>query len=348
MTAMVAMISRRPLALAAPLSLLLGLASGPAFAQSDGDRATARELGRDGQAALDQKDYKTAEDKFRRADKLVHAPTLELGLARALAGESKFMESQETYNRIIREGLPPGASDVFKQALDAAKQEVGAVSPRVAGATINVQADGGGDVPAVAVTLDDQPINAASLGVRRQVDPGDHVVKATADGFLPGEAHFSVGEGGSQAVQITLKKNLSAPAAATPAATPPAGVVDTPPDTTPPKRSILPWIAFGVGGAGLLTGAITGGIVLSQHSSISSDCGGGSSCPTTEQSKIDSFHTMAMVSNIGFVVAGVGAAAGVVLLLVHPYDTAPAAPPATGFRITPTIGVGSLGAIGTF
>ena len=44
----------------------------------------------------------------------------------------------------------------------------------------------------------------------------------------------------------------------------------------------------------------------------------------------------------------VGAAAGVVLLIVHPYDTAPAGPPATGFRITPTIGVGSLGAIGTF
>jgi hypothetical protein len=348
MTVMVAMLSRRPLALAAPLSLLLGLASGPAFAQSDGDRATARELGRDGQAALDQKDYKTAEDKFRRADKLVHAPTLELGLARALAGEGKFMESQETYNRIIREGLPPGASDVFKQALDAAKQEVGAVSPRVAGATINVQADGGGDVPAVSVTLDGQPLNAASLGVRRQVDPGDHVVKATADGFLPGEARFNVGEGGSQTVQITLKKDLSAPpASAAPPATPPAGGVDTPPEGTPPKRSILPWIAFGVGGAGLLTGAITGGLALGQHSSISSDCGGGSSCPTTEQGKIDSFHTMALVSDIGFVVAGVGAAAGVVLLIVHPYDSAPAAP-AAGFRVTPTVGFGSVGAIGTF
>jgi hypothetical protein len=54
------------------------------------------------------------------------------------------------------------------------------------------------------------------------------------------------------------------------------------------------------------------------------------------------------VSNIGFIVGGVGAAAGVVLLIVHPYDTAPAAAPATGFRVTPTIGVGSLGALGTF
>lgn len=347
MTGMVAIISRRPLALAAPLSLLLALASSPAFAQSDGDRATARDLGREGQAALDQKDYKTAEDRFRRADKLVHAPTLELGLARALAGVGKYMESQETYNRIIREGVAPGAPDVFKQAVDAARAEVDSVSPHVAGATITVQADGGADVSdatGMTVTLDNQPLNTASLGVRRRVDPGDHVVKVSANGFDPAEARFTVAEGGSQSVQVTLHKASAATPAAAPSATGPA---DSPPDVPVQKRSVLPWIAFGVGGAGLLTGAIAGGLTLSQHSQISGDCGGGASCPTSEQGKIDSFHTVAMVSNIGFVVAGVGAAAGVILLLVHPYDTASTAP-AMGLRVTPTVGFGSVGAVGSF
>jgi hypothetical protein len=337
----------RRIALALPLSLLLALSAAPAAAQSDADRATARDLGREGEAALGRKDYKTAVDRFRRADKMVHAPTLELGLARALAGEGKLIDSQETYNRIIREGVPAGAPDVFKKAVDAAKQEVDAVSARVAGATITVQGDGGADVPGVAVTIDDQPINSASLGVRRPVDPGDHVVKATADGFQPGEARFTVGESGSQSVQITLHKAAApaAPAAAAPAAA--QAPVDTPPDTGAPKRSILPWIAFGVGGAGLITGAITGGLTLGQHSQIASDCGGGSSCPTSEQSKIDSFHTMAMVSNVSFIVGGLGVAAGVVLLIVHPYDAPPSAP-ATGLHVTPAIGPGSVGAIGTF
>ena len=99
------------------------------LAQSDGDRATARQLGQEGFQALDAKDYKTAEDRLRRADKLVHAPTLLLGLARALAGEHKFVEAQETFQRIIREGVAPGAPEAFKEAIESAKAEVGPIAP---------------------------------------------------------------------------------------------------------------------------------------------------------------------------------------------------------------------------
>src|SRR5690242_12546885 len=73
-----------------------------AFAQSDADKATARELGKEGQAALDKKDFKTAEDRFKRAEALFHAPTLALGLARAYTANGKYVAAQETYNRIIR------------------------------------------------------------------------------------------------------------------------------------------------------------------------------------------------------------------------------------------------------
>lgn len=326
-------------------------AGSPGRAQSDSDRATARELGRQGQQDLDQKDYKGAVDAFRRADRLLHAPTLALGLARALAGSGKVVESQETYNRIIREGLPPGASDVFKQALESAKQEVSAVSARVAGATINLNADGGADVSAASVTLDDQPLNTASLGVRRLIDPGDHVVKATLDGYSPTDAHFTVAEGGSQTITLTLQKAAAPNAASSPAPgaapspSPPAPADAAPAAAPASHSSILPWIAFGVGGAGLVTGAVTGGLALGQHSSIVSDCGG-STCPTSEQSKIDGYHTMTLVSTVGWVVAGVGAATGVVLLFVKPGETS--APAATGLHVTPTVGFGSLGAEGTF
>lgn len=367
---MTAMLSRIPTSARTGRASLLALAMasalvlGPrvAHAQSDSDRATARELGHQGQQALDAKDYKTAEDRFRRADKLVHAPTLELGLARALAGVHKFVESQETYNRIVREGVPPGAPDAFKEALEAAKAEVGSVAPHVARATINVAADSpGADVSNAAVTLDGQPINSASFGVARQVDPGDHVLKATADGFDPAEQHFTVPEGGTQTVQLTLHKNPNAPATGgtpppppaggtPPGANPPGGTppVDQPPDTAPTHPSMWPWIAFGVGGVGLLTGGITAGLALGQHSTIVHDCGG-SACPPSEQSKIDGYNTMTLVSTIGFVLAGVGGATGAVLLVVHPRDAdAPAAAPAAGLHVTPVIGLGTVGAVGTF
>ncbi len=131
----------RSAALPLAFALSIGFSIAPeAHAQSDSDRATARALGQDGQQALDNKDYVTAEDRFRRADKMVHAPTLMLGLARALAAEGKFVEAQESYNRIIREGLPPGAPDAFKHALDEAKKEVDTVAPKVAAVTITVKA----------------------------------------------------------------------------------------------------------------------------------------------------------------------------------------------------------------
>ncbi|MGH7296344.1 MAG: hypothetical protein ACRELB_15500, partial [Polyangiaceae bacterium] len=158
-----------------------------AFAQSDSDRATARSLGQDGEKALDARDYKTAEDRFRRANSLVHAPTLLLGLARALAGEGKFVEAGEEYNRILREGVAPGAPAAFRHALEEAKKEVQDVAPKIGGVTIMVKTAAGADVPAPTVTVDDTPVNAASLGVRRLIDPGDHVFRATADGYKPGE-----------------------------------------------------------------------------------------------------------------------------------------------------------------
>src|SRR5258708_34860215 len=85
----------------------LAASAAPALAQSDADRATARTLGQEGEQALESKDYKTAEDRFRRADNLVHAPTLMLGLARALAPQSKYADAQEAYNRIVRAGIAP-------------------------------------------------------------------------------------------------------------------------------------------------------------------------------------------------------------------------------------------------
>src|SRR5580700_530909 len=136
----------RHTSIAAALAVGLGLLAPGALAQSDDDRATARALGQDGQQLLDAKDYKTAEDRYRRADKLVHAPTLMIGLARALAGEGKYVEAQETYNRMVREGVPPGAPEVFKRAIEAAKREVEGVAPKVAAVTITVKTSAGGDV----------------------------------------------------------------------------------------------------------------------------------------------------------------------------------------------------------
>jgi hypothetical protein len=336
-------------------ALAVALIASPALAQSDSDRATARSLGTDGQQALENKDYKAAEDRFRRADSLVHAPTLMLGLARALAGQGKYVEAQEAYNRIVREGLPPAAPEVFKRALADAKREVEGVSPKIGGATISVRTAAGGDVPNAKVVLDGAPVSNASLGVRRSIDPGSHVLQVSAEGFKTADVRFDVPEGGSVDQPVTLEAELGAgQPPGTVAATPMPGAAAGGEQSGPSHggnnvRAILPWVAFGVGGAGLVTGAITGAIAMGKHSDLAKVCTD-KMCPPSESGSLNSYHSVATISTVGFIVGGVGVAAGVVLLVTQPKteSMAPAGAPSTTLRVIPTIGLGSIGVLGQF
>jgi hypothetical protein len=105
-------------------------------------------------------------------------------------------------------------------------------------------------------------------------------------------------------------------------------------------------VAFGVGGAGLLVGGITGFLAMGKKSDLDKVCTNGT-CPPSAQSDLDSYHSMGMISTIGFIVAGVGAAAGVVLLVTQPKNPPPQAA-TTKLQVTPYVGLGSVGAIGRF
>lgn len=347
------------------IAVVTGLSIGgsfasPALAQADADRAAARQLGEAGEAALQARDYATAEDRFRRAETLVHAPTLLLGLARALAGEGKLVEAQETYKRIVREGVSPGSPAVFQKALEDAAQEVETVTPRIGNVTISVKAAGGEALPAnLKVTLDGAPVNAALLGVKRPANPGSHVLHVTGDGFKPADLKIDVPVGGSIDAPVTLEKDpnaaQAAPATASP---PPADTASSTPAGASPEQpasaggggpGIWPWVAFGVGAAGLITGGVTGAMAMGDQSDLAKACGSGGVCHPDQQSKVDSYDTLGTISTVGFIVGGVGAAAGALLLVLHPNLTSGAgAPASTGLRVYPVLGLGSAGAAGTF
>jgi hypothetical protein len=326
----------------------------PAWSQSDVDRATARSLGEDGEKALAAKDYKTAETDFRKADSIIHAPTLLIGLARALVGEGRLVEAQEAYRRIIREGVAPGSPAVFRKAVDDATAEVQTIAPKIGAVTIAVKDPGGAAIPEAQVTWDGTPVNAATLGVRRPANPGTHVVHAAAEGYQSADLTVEVPAGGAVDAPLTLQRAAAAPAppadSAAPAAPAPAttatnGAADQSPPSRAGGHSMLPWIAFGVGGAGLVVGGITGALALSKHSDLAGKCSA-SACGPAEYSDVDSYNTLGLVSTVGFIVAGVGAAAGVTLLLLQPKSSS--AGTATGLQVTPVVGPGSLGAVGSF
>jgi hypothetical protein len=314
----------RPIPLLLALSLLT--AALPAAAQSDADRATARALSAEGHEAYDRKDYAVAADRFARADGLVHAPTLALGLARAQAGLGKLVAAQETYRRIVREGVPKGAPKPFFKALEEAGQEAAALSPRVPFLLLRVEG-----APAAKVTIDDVEVPALALGVKRATDPGAHLIRASAEGFLLAEAHLTLAEGKTETVTLTL---TPAPLAAprTPAA---------PPSAAQRTAGIA---VMGVGAAGLILGAVTGSMALGKHGALAEACTlPGGRCPASAKGDLDAYNTFGLVSTTGFVAGGAAAAAGLVLLLTAPK----AKPPAAGV-LAPVIGAGYLGVAGRF
>src|SRR5262245_55268595 len=164
---------------------------------SDADRMTARALAEEGRAALATADYRLAEDRFARADALVHAPTLLLGLARAQAGLGKLVEAHESYRRIVREGVRPGSPVVFTKAVDDAAREVDAVAGRLAWITIVVSPSA-----SAAVALDGVAIPKAAVGAKRPVNPGTHRVRAMAPGHQARDETFSVRE--AQTTELNL------------------------------------------------------------------------------------------------------------------------------------------------
>jgi hypothetical protein len=311
--------SRAAAILTALASILL---AGEASAQTEAERAAARELATSAQEALDRRDYAAAADRFERAAAIVHAPTVQLGLARAQVGLGRWQKALETYRRIVKTPVAAGAPGVFHQAARDAKREHSALEPRMPSLQIEVRG-----APGPRVTLDGAPVDPATLGAARPADPGAHVIRAEAEGFATAEQSVTLMERGSATVALSLRPRATV-------------VAPAPPPAAGGPWKILGFSALGLGAGGLVLGAATGIVALGKHADLAkvcpqSDCAG-------HAAEIKSFHAMATTSTVGFVAGATFAAAGVVALVL-----APRAPAGTA-QFTPILGPGYAGLAGSF
>jgi len=333
----------------AVLAVAAFLAAGAAQAAepSAADRVSARALAAQAHRAVKDGDYAAAADLFARADALVHAPTLMLGLARAQVALGKLVAANETYNRIVREGVPADAQKVFVDAVEAARKELAALAPRVSWVTVTIA-----PTPGVKVLLDGTELPSAALGVPRAVDPGRHVVTAAVQGGARAEAVVTLEEGKSETVPLVLKAAPAPPVATASGSSPvttgdPSSVAGSnpppPASTTGSNRKTLGIASLGVGGAGLLVGAVTGGLAVGLHGTLAAGCTGGR-CPSSLQPKLDSYNRDGLVSTIGFVAGAAFAGLGVVLLVTAPKNDGPR----VGVVASQAPGGGTLGAVASF
>ncbi len=285
-----------------PLWLLLW--AGTAAAQSDEDRAAARQLGKEGVELYQAGNYAEAEDRLRRAHAIVGLTTTGLWRARCLVQLGRLVEASELYLEVTRMPLGDDALDVHRSAKDEARAEHAALAKDIPHVTIAL----GGDSDDVVVAIDGQTVPRALIGVRRPIDPGRHELSARRGSWQHTQA-FEVQKGEA--------RTLTVPAPA-PEPQPDPLPATPPPDSAPEESSLMPllgWIAVGTGVALTGTGIVFGVLAADKKSTLDDGCTDGD-CPPPLHGVVDQFETFRSVSAITVIAGGVLLLGGVTLLVV--------------------------------
>lgn len=283
------------------LAMLLGAA--PATAQppepSDIDRDAARTLVQQGDERMKAKDYQAALIAYRRADDIMGVPTtaIEVGKVELLLGH--LVEAQEAFRKAARHPARDGEPAPFTRAREEAERMATELEGRIPRLSVTVTGPGGGEIE---VLVDGEVVDAWASPF--PVNPGPREIVARAPGFIEGGEVIVLEEGERREVALALEAVAAAPDVA------PRAAEETP--------SLWPVAiaGFSVAGAGLVVGAITGGLSLNEASTAKESCDDTGACTPEARDPLDRSRTLAHVSTTSFVLAGVGAAVGVVGLVL--------------------------------
>lgn len=342
----------RQLAFAVLSTSLLCANASIAWAEpTEADRQVARALAAEGYEALQRKDYVTAEDRFRRADKLVHAPTLVVDLARSLAGLGRLVEAYEHYELVLREGVSPNTPWSWQKAYRDAERELEKIKPRLSWLTISVS---GARKP--AVFIDGRRVPAAAVGVPRAVNPGLRMVAARARGFSSKQRQIMVAEGQHETLELVLEPKRE-------------GAVEEPEpievevvDELPPPRletgsaqRTVGYVALTVGGVGLVVGGVSAALVLRTRSELSNRCPDGVCVPLNQQQKsdlqqdINRYGLFKTAATVSLITGLVGVAAGTYLLVSKGGSPrVESGAQKASVQVEPYVGLNSVGVTGKF
>jgi hypothetical protein len=327
-------------------------AAGPSFAQappSVADKETARTLMNAGDDRYEAKDFPGALKAYQGADTIMHLPMTGIAVARAQAALGLLLEARDTALQVAHQPPQPGENAKFAEARAEAQTLADSVAARLPSLDLRPSASPEG----LIVSIDDVALPPAALVLPRKVNPGKHVVSARAPGFADARVEITVAERATLPVPLRVIAGTSTlPPASTALTTSPAG---NPPPIPPvavappaPARSLSPlvYVGFGVGGASLIVGAITGGLSLARTSKLGDECPTDKTCPSNGKGPADiaAATTLANVSNVTFALGAAGVVTGIVGLVLSRGDRHPKAAAA----IQPVVGPGTLGVVGVF
>ena len=246
----------------------------PPLDPEEATRAAAREIAKEGLALFDAGQHAEALHRFERAGALVAAPTMGLMAARSLEKLGRLVEASERYLAVTRMTLAPDASDAFRDAQSAAAEERAALLPRVPSLRLALTPAS----PIPAVTLDGKPVAPALLGAEIPLDPGPHVVVATS-GAVSRTERILLREREARRLDLSL--------------------VPPPPPPGPSALTVASWAGVAAGTAGVVLGAIAGGLAVAAKSDLDAAGCANALCPESQAARVGEYNTLVILANAG-------------------------------------------------
>jgi hypothetical protein len=285
----------------APLRILLlgALLSGlvPASAHAN-DKALAESLFMEGKSLMAAGKVAEACPKFAESQRQDPSVGTLLNLARCYEDLGKTASAWAEYKEAASLARTVGDTERGDAAVEFAKK----IEPRLS----KLRIDAPSSIAGLRVTRDGVELGPAALGVAVAVDPGEHVVAASAPGFKPFRGKVTVGpEKDQQLVQV-------------PALEPEAGAgATTEPHATGGNSGMrtAAYVAGGLGVAALGVGAVMGGLAAGDASEAKKLCPTGA-CDAKGWDVVQRGQGRALVSTIGLSMGAAALGAGVVLFLL--------------------------------
>jgi hypothetical protein len=276
----------------------------------DANAAAARDLAVEGRSAYAAGDYARARDLFHRAHEMVGAPTLSVYEARALARLGRLVEAIDVYRRTLAKPVDASAPEQFHRALADAGRELADLELRVPTLAISLKGVSAGDSGA-RVSIDGAVVDPAALGKPTALDPGSHRVELTVEGRSPEVETVTLAEGVHRTVELGAPQEAPKQASPAPAHDQEGGHNST--------LRTLSYVSLGLGVAGIGTGVVAGIMAGAKHSDAEHGCPN-NLCEAGSQGikDVDAFHTLRLVSTIGYAVGAAAAIGGVTLFLLSP------------------------------
>jgi hypothetical protein len=311
------------------------LASTPCFADgtssSPGSQAAAQALFDEARKAMTQGNYAAACPKFAESEKLDPGAGTLLNLANCYDKNGQTASAWATFKDAAAEAKKSGHPDWEATS----RKRAAALEPTLSRLTVDVAA--GSVVDGLEVRRDGVAMGRAEWGVAIPVDPGSHLIEATAPNARKWSTTTNVETGGANAtVSVPLLEIEKA------VVTPPPPVVAPAPKSNGQRIAGVVIAGFGV--AGIAVGSVFGVEALTKNNQAleSQNCPTSSLCNANGISLTSDAKTFATVSTVGFI-AGAGlVAVGAVVFFTAPRNKTESTKP-SALELAPVVSPGTYG-----